>query len=134
MDTDRQNTSPPKENGDGPPPAGGPDTTLGGYFQEHSRPPAFEGIDGEPYTVAVEVEMTPDLNAPYEGYLVFPRWATTGLGVVGHAETPTLLTGRSKDEVVQKLHAFSLSQVKRLLDEAIARRHAAGSTSPDPTE
>ena len=80
-----------------------PDATLGGYFREHSRPPAFEGTDGEPYTVSPEAEKTPSLEAPYQGYLVFPRWAATGLGVVGHLETPTLLTGRSRDAVIERL-------------------------------
>lgn len=101
---------------------GGPDTTLGGYFTEHNRPPGFEGIDGEPYTVALEVEKTPNLAAPYEGYLIFPRWAATGLGVVGHVETPTLHTGKSREAVLAELGELPLGRVKALLDEAI-RRH-----------
>jgi len=118
----------PSTNGNGDPsrPAhGGPDTTLGGYFQEHSRPPGFEGLDGEPYTVALEAEKTPDLAAPWEGYLVFPRWATTGLGVVGHVETPTLLRGRSRESVLEELGKTTLGRVKELLDEAILRRHGS---------
>lgn len=75
------------------------DTTLGGYFRVHDRPPAFEGPDGHPYTVTVEVEKVADLRAPFEGYLVFPRWALNGLGIVGHVTTPTLWRGRSADEV-----------------------------------
>ena len=89
---------------DGPADPGEPgtpvdDTTLGGYFRVHDRPPAFEGPDGHPYTVSVEVEKVPDLRAPYEGYLVFPRWARNGLGIVGHVTTSTLWRGRSADEV-----------------------------------
>ena len=42
----------------------GDDTTLGGYLAVHGRPPAFEGPDGHPYTVSVEVERTADLRAP----------------------------------------------------------------------
>jgi len=115
-------------NGDGDetrPSHGGPDTTLGGYFEEHSRPPGFEGVDGEPYTVALEAEKTPDLAAPWEGYLVFPRWASTGLGVVGHVETPTLLRGRSREGVLEELGQTPLGKVKELLDEAIRRRHGS---------
>ena len=56
------------------------DSTLGGYLAHHVRPPAFEGLDGHPYTVSPEVEKTPDLTAPFSGYLVFPRWADTGAG------------------------------------------------------
>ncbi|TVR60766.1 MAG: hypothetical protein EA422_13470 [Gemmatimonadales bacterium] len=100
---------------------GTPDATLGGYFREHSRPPAFEGLDGEPYTVSIEVEKTGDLRAPYQGYLVFPRWASTGLGVIGHLETPTLLAGPNPQEVMGRLGALPLVQVKLLLDQAIDR-------------
>ncbi len=97
------------------------DATLGGYMREHSRPPAFEGMDGEPYSVSLEVEKTQNLGAPYEGYLVFPRWAAMGLGVVGHLETLTLLTGDSPDAVLKKLGEIPLLVVKRLLDDAIRR-------------
>ncbi len=102
---------------------GTPDATLGGYYREHSRPPAFEGTDGEPYTVSIEVEKTGDLRAPYQGYLVFPRWASTGLGVIGHLETPTLLAGPNPQEVMGRLGALPLVQVKLLLDQAIHRSH-----------
>jgi len=109
---------------------GTPDATLGGYFREHSRPPAFEGVDGEPYTVSIEVEKTGNLLAPFEGYLVFPRWASTGLGVVGHVETPTLLTGTNREEVEGRLGNLPLVQVKVLLDEAIDEDHP-NETTPE---
>jgi len=102
--------------------AAGPDSTLGGYFREHSRPPAFEGLDGDPYTVSLESEQVPSLSAPYEGYLVFPRWAATGLGVLGHLETPTLLHGPNPQEVFARLGEIPLSRVKQLLDEAVQQR------------
>ena len=101
---------------------GGPDDTLGGYLREHSRPPAFEGVDGEPYTVSPETEKTPNLEAPVEGYLVFPRWAATGVGVVGHLETPILHAGPSREAVLEELGNISLREVKELLDEAIRRQ------------
>lgn len=109
-----------------------PDATLGGYVREHSRPPAFEGADGEPYTVSIEVEKTGDLRAPYAGYLIFPRWASTGLGVVGHVETPTLLRGTNRDDVAGRLGRLPLVQVKVLLDQALDQ---AGNDAPpgDPT-
>ena len=99
-----------------------PDSTLAGYIKLHDRPPAFEGVDGEPYTVSVETENTPDLSAPVEGYLVFPKWATNGVGVVGHVETPTLVRGPSKESVARDLGELLLVRVKALLDEAIRRR------------
>jgi hypothetical protein len=103
---------------------GAPDATLGGYFREHERPPAFEGADGQPYSVSPEVEKTGKLPTPYEGYLVFPRWAETGLGVVGHVETPTLITARTLDEAHRKLGELPLVRVKELLDQATRGRAA----------
>jgi hypothetical protein len=98
---------------------GAPDATLGGYFREHNRPPAFEGADGEPYTVSPEAEKTPDLRAPWEGYLVFPRWAHTGIGVVGHVESDTLVSGRSRDDVLRQLGQLSLARVREILDASL---------------
>lgn len=98
-----------------------PDGTLGGYLRLHNRPPAFGGSDGHPYTVSIEVEQTGNLPAPYDGYLVFPRWAQTGVGIVGHLETPTLASCRSGAEVEERLGGLTLLDVQRLLEEALAR-------------
>lgn len=103
-------------------PIAGPDTTLGGYFALHKRPPAFEGIDGQPYTVSVEAEKVPNLRAPWVGYLVFPRWAETGVGIVGHVETPNLWEGKGREEIDEQAGAITLMEVKQLLDQAIRRR------------
>lgn len=100
-----------------------PDATLGGYLSVHDRPPAFEGSDGQPYTVSIEIETVANLLAPYVAYLVFPRWAETGLGIVGHVETPVLYEGKGQDEVRGRAEALSLGDVKRLLDSAILERH-----------
>lgn len=96
------------------------DATLGGYFDVHDRPPAFEGPDGHPYTVSPEVEKTGDLRAPYHGYLVFPRWAQTGVGIVGHVESPTLARHRSREDAEQALRALTLVEVQGVLDRAVA--------------
>ena len=98
------------------------DDTLGGYFGRHHRPPAFEGLDGHPYTVSLEVEKTPDLRAPFSGYLVFPRWAETGAGIVGHLETPLLFHGRSRDQVMADLEALTLLDVDNYLRAAVRHR------------
>ncbi len=106
------------------------DTTLGGYFRVHDRPPAYEGSDGHPYTVSLETEKTGDLKAPYHGYLVFPRWAQTGVGIVGHVETPTLAQGSSGEDVTARLEELTLFDVQDLLEEAIQRsRENAGSVN-----
>ncbi|MXY30736.1 MAG: hypothetical protein F4179_10040 [Gammaproteobacteria bacterium] len=113
---------------------GVPDATLGGYLDTHDRPPAFEGVDGHPYTVSLEVEQTPDLRAPYVGYLVFPRWAATGLGVIGHVQTPVLCRERGRTAAEGHLRELSLDQVKSLLDDGIERRgeDARGEPRSDP--
>ncbi len=99
-----------------------PDATLQGYLDRHSRPPAFEGSDGNPYTVSVEVEKTPDLSNPYACYLVFPRWAQNGMGIVGHLETHTLWRSRSRQEVEALAGELTLMEVRDLLEQAIQRR------------
>ena len=114
----------PTSPSDHPPSAGSSpaDATLGGYFEVHDRPPAYAGVDGHPYTVSLEVERTTNLRAPFAGYLVFPRWAQTGVGIVGHVETPTLCECASHDEAIKKLGELTLLDVQRLLEEAIARQ------------
>jgi hypothetical protein len=103
--------------------ADGADTTLGGYLAHHNRPPALQGTDGHPYTVSPEVEKTPNLLAPFSGYLVFPRWAETGVGIVGHLETPILLEATSREKVEASLGALTLMEVQGLLEEAIQRHN-----------
>ena len=98
------------------------DGTLGGYLRVHDRPPAFEGSDGHPYTVSIEVEQTANLRAPYLGYLVFPRWAQTGVGIVGHVESPTLIECRSRSEAEERLGALTLLEVQGILEDAVGRR------------
>lgn len=108
-------------------PGGGEnDCTLGGYIAVHSRPPAFEACDGSPYTASIETERSADLRAPVAGYLVFPRWAETGLGIVGHVETPLLWKGPSREAVVEMAGAVSLNEVQRLLNEAVVQKTAGG--------
>jgi len=106
--------------------SGPDDSTLAGYLGVHDRPPAYDGPDGHPYTVSLEVERTSNLRAPYAGYLVFPRWAETGVGIVGHVETPTLVEGTSSEEALERLGALTLIDVQGLLHDAIERRLQEG--------
>jgi hypothetical protein len=69
------------------------------------------------------VEKTPNLLAPYSGFLVFPRWAETGVGIVGHLVTPILLEKASRAGVEESLGRLTLLEVQRLLEEAIQRFH-----------
>ncbi len=97
------------------------DATLGGYLSLHSRPPAFRGVDGAPYTVSIEIERSPDLTRPVRGYLVFPKWADTGIGLVGHVESPLLFSGRTRESVAKQAGSMTLLDVQRTLNEAIVR-------------
>ena len=123
-ETEPSETDPPETEASetDPPETDAPDATLGGYLKMHDRPPAFEGSDGQPYTVSIEVESVSSLLAPYVVYLVFPRWAETGLGIVGHVETPVLGEGKGRDEVRSQAEELPLGEVKRLLDEAILHK------------
>ena len=92
-------------------------------MSHHNRPPGFKGSDGHPYTVSQEVEKTPNLATPFSGYLVFPRWAETGVGIVGHLETPILLDKGSRKAAENALGALTLFEVQKLLEDAIRHEH-----------
>lgn len=96
------------------------DTTLGGYLRVHNRPPAYDGPDGHPYTVSIETERTGNLKAPVSGFLVFPRWAETGVGIVGHVESPTLVECASIEAATEELGRLTLLEVQDILAAAIA--------------
>lgn len=99
------------------------DMTLGGYVAKHTRPPAFGGADGQPYTVDVDVEPTGDEGArAYAAFLVFLRWAETGAGIMGHVESDDVAFGASVEEARQRAMELSLYEVKSELDAAIERK------------
>ncbi|HWV56723.1 MAG TPA: hypothetical protein VNZ57_04560 [Longimicrobiales bacterium] len=101
---------------------GGADATLGGYFAVHNRPPAFEGSDGQPYTVAVDVEETDDPERPFVAFLIFLRWASSGAGIMEHIESDDIAHGRTEDEARQGALSLPLLAVRAALDAAIDRR------------
>ncbi len=98
------------------------DITLGGYVQVHNRPPAFEGADGQPYTVDVDVEE--DEAGRWAAFLVFLRWAETGAGIMDHMESGDVAYGASDDEARAAARELSLYEVKAELDAAIERRRS----------
>lgn len=102
-------------------PEGVEDTTLGGYAAVHGRAAAFEGGDGEPYTVAMETELSEE-GGSWVGYLIFLRWSQTGSAVMGHMETGDLARGRTETEARGALEALPLGRVREILEEEIARR------------
>ncbi len=96
------------------------DASLGGYLREHERPPAFEGRDGDSYTVEIVVERPgPDDEGAWRGYLFFLRWR--GVEAVGHLETDFLSEAETEAEARSALERLSLHEVKALLDKLVAR-------------
>ena len=101
---------------DGPP----PDRTFRGYVETHDRVPAFEGSDGEPYTVDIDTEQVAEDE--WVAFLVFVRWAATGAGIMGHVTSGDVAEGSSEDEVRQAALELTLHDLKAELDRAIERR------------
>jgi hypothetical protein len=98
------------------------DLTLGGYIARHDRVPAFEGVDGQPYTVDIDVEETGDPARPWTAFFVFIRWAATGAGIMDHCESPDLAWGNDAEAARGALLDRTLYEVKAELDAAIERR------------
>lgn len=100
--------------------AAAPDLTLGGYIARHDRTAAFEGPDGQPYTVAVDAE--PDEEGDgWVAFLVFVRWAATGAGIMGHVESGDVARGDTEEGARAAALDLSLYEVKAALDEALSR-------------
>ena len=98
------------------------DLTLGGYIEKHNRPPAFEGADGQPYTVDIDTEATNDPQRPFAAFFVFLRWAGTGAGIMEHVETADVAHGGTESEARAAALELSLYEVKEELDQAIRRK------------
>ncbi len=96
------------------------DSTLGGYLEIHSRPPAFEGADGEPYSAAIFVDEEPDESGRFGAAVLFVRWSASGDRPVGHLETPYLVYGSTPEEADAGVRRLTLYEVKEQLDRAIA--------------
>jgi hypothetical protein len=101
------------------------DVTLGGYLEKHDRVPAFEGSDGQPYTVDVDVERDGDDAMPFVAFLVFIRWAATGAGIMDHVESGDVARGATEEEARRAAMDLSLYEIKAELDAAIERRQQA---------
>ena len=100
------------------------DSTLGGYFELHSRPPAFEGSDGCAYSVAIYLDEAPGADGRFGAALLFVRWTAEGDRPEGHLESDYLAFAASAREADAVVRALSLWDVKAQLDAAIERSHA----------
>lgn len=94
------------------------DATLGGYLREHERPPAFEGPDGDSYTVEIITDRagTGD-GAVWGAYLFFLRWR--GNQPVGHIESAFLTRANGEEKARAILEALTLQEVKKILDSLV---------------
>jgi hypothetical protein len=102
--------------------------TIGGYALVHGRPAAFEGSDGFSYSVELSVDQVNDAGTLWAAYLLFLRWRRIGAsGVEGHLETDYLTRAGTSDAARSALGAFTLQQVRELLELRIAE------TAPKPT-
>jgi hypothetical protein len=99
-----------------------PDVTFRGYVETHDRVPAFEGADGQPYTVDIDTEETGDPDRPWAAFLVFVRWAATGAGIMGHVTSGDVATGATEDDARLAALDLTLYQLKSELDQAIEHR------------
>ncbi len=97
-----------------------PDRTFRGYVETHDRVPAFEGSDGQPYTVDMDTEETPE--GDWVAFLVFVRWAATGAGIMGHVTSEDVARGATEDEAREAALELTLHELKAELDRAIARK------------
>lgn len=100
------------------------DLTLAGYIEKHNRVPAFEGSDGQPYTVDVAFDETGDADRPVAAFLVFIRWAGTGAGIMDHTESGDVAFGATEEEARTAIGELSLYEVKAELDAAIERKRS----------
>ena len=98
------------------------DLTLGGYIEKHDRVPAFEGADGQPYTVDLDVEETGDPERRWVAFLIFLRWAATGAGIMGHLESGDVARGDTEEAARQAARELTLYEIRSELDAAIERR------------
>ena len=102
--------------------------TIGGYALVHGRPAAFEGSDGFSYSVELAVDQVNDAGSLWAAFLLFLRWRRLGAsGVDGHLETDYLTRATSQSAARDALGAFSLQEVRELLEQRIAE------TAPAPT-
>ena len=100
----------------------GDPNTLGGYAAVHERPAAFEGADGYSYSVEILTDSEEGASEPWGAYLLFVKWARIGASAPeGHLESDILARAGTEDGASGRVAAMALSDVKRVLDELIAR-------------
>jgi hypothetical protein len=95
--------------------------TIGGYRAAHDRPAAFEGSDGASYSVELLADEVREHRGRFGAYILFVRWGRGDPVASGHLETDYIAFGDSEADALSVLGAMRLNDVKRALDELIAR-------------
>ncbi len=99
-----------------------PDSTIGGYFEKHSRPPAFEGSDGASYSADLYISQAEVPEEGFVGALLFVRWSPDGASPTGHLETGDLVSAGRRADVKDALHALTLHEAKEHLERLIEKK------------
>ena len=103
----------------------GDPNSLAGYMAVHDRPAAFEGSDGFSYSVEILADDEHTGAESWGAYLFFIRWSRIGASAPeGHLESDILARGATEREARERVGAMTLKDVKRVLDELIARSPA----------
>lgn len=104
----------------------GDPNTLAGYAAVHDRPAAFEGSDGFSYSVEILADDGHGGAESWGAYLFFIKWTRIGASSPeGHLESDILARGTTESEAHDRLGSMKLNEVKRVLDELIARSPTA---------
>lgn len=99
-----------------------PDSSLGGYFEKHSRPPAFLGSDGVSYSVDVYIEEDSSSDKRFAAALLFVKWSPDGAQPAGHLETEFLAFADRRSAAKAALYELSLVEIKNHLERLIEKR------------
>jgi hypothetical protein len=100
--------------------------TVGGYAAVHARPAAFEGSDGESYSVELMAGETGEPRRPWGAYLFFVRWSPRGAtGPSGHLESDFLAWGDSEAAALAALGALPLQSARAELERLVAAARPA---------
>jgi hypothetical protein len=107
-----------------PDPSKGDPNTIGGYMAVHDRPAAFEGSDGESYSVEIVTDTSGEKERPFAAYLLFVRWGHGDPVASGHLETEFLAFATTEDDARKMVGVMLLNDVKLRLDQLITENRA----------
>jgi len=104
--------------------AAGDESTVGGYAAVHSRPAAFEAVDGFSYSVEMCADETGERGAAaWGGYFLFLRWRRLGApGVDGHLESDFVTRAASEVAALDALGRVPLRVAKATLDTLVRKQ------------